>query len=164
MHLVGLLKEVPCFALGSVRSTCAFAVRHAQPLRQLAALSPSSLQVLHCRELGINAIVVMEQYSELEMLLNEARRLGVRPAIGIRAKLTTRHNGHWGSTSGGGGWRMPLCAALGTRMLGGTGVAYFESLRKNGLGLWRGGRCALGDAAVQKGVQGRMGLIEVEGG
>lgn len=29
-----------------------------------------------------------------------ARRLGVRPGIGIRAKLTTRHGGHWGSTSG----------------------------------------------------------------
>ena len=57
-------------------------------------------QVLHCRELGMNAMVVMEQYSELDMLLEAARRLGVRPSIGIRAKLTTRHNGHWGSTSG----------------------------------------------------------------
>ncbi|KAI3425248.1 hypothetical protein D9Q98_009016 [Chlorella vulgaris] len=56
--------------------------------------------VLHCRELGMNAMVVMEQYSELELLLRVCRRLGVRPAIGIRAKLTTRHNGHWGSTSG----------------------------------------------------------------
>lgn len=26
-------------------------------------------QVLHCRELGINAMVVMEQYSELDTLL-----------------------------------------------------------------------------------------------
>ena len=56
--------------------------------------------MLHCRELGINAMVVMEQYSELDMLLGVSKRLGVRPAIGIRAKLTTRHNGHWGSTSG----------------------------------------------------------------
>ncbi|KAL4430340.1 hypothetical protein ABPG77_002146 [Micractinium sp. CCAP 211/92] len=56
--------------------------------------------VLHCRELGMNAMVVMEQYSELDLLLAAAARLGVRPAIGIRAKLTTRHNGHWGSTSG----------------------------------------------------------------
>lgn len=46
----------------------------------------------------MNAMVVMEQYSELELLLSAARRLGVRPSIGIRAKLTTRHNGHWGST------------------------------------------------------------------
>lgn len=48
----------------------------------------------------MNAMVVMEQYSELDLLLDAARRLGVRPSIGIRAKLTTRHNGHWGSTSG----------------------------------------------------------------
>lgn len=63
-----------------------------------------AVQVLHCRELGINAMVVMEQYSELDTLLNVSKRLGVRPAIGIRAKLTTRHSGHWGSTSGGCSW------------------------------------------------------------
>lgn len=57
-------------------------------------------QVLHCRELGINALVVMEQYAELDTLLAVARRLGVRPGIGVRAKLTTQHRGHWGSTSG----------------------------------------------------------------
>lgn len=48
----------------------------------------------------MNAMVVMEQYSELDLLLRTAARLGVRPSIGIRAKLATRHNGHWGSTSG----------------------------------------------------------------
>ena len=36
--------------------------------------------------------------SELDLLLGVAARLGVRPSIGIRAKLTTRHNGHWGGT------------------------------------------------------------------
>ncbi|KIZ00017.1 arginine decarboxylase [Monoraphidium neglectum] len=56
--------------------------------------------VLHCRELGINALVVMEQYAELGMLLDASARLGVKPGIGIRAKLTTQHRGHWGSTSG----------------------------------------------------------------
>lgn len=56
--------------------------------------------MLNARELGINAMVVMEQYSELDMLLEVSKRLGVRPAIGIRAKLTTQHRGHWGSTSG----------------------------------------------------------------
>ncbi|GBF89380.1 arginine decarboxylase [Raphidocelis subcapitata] len=56
--------------------------------------------VLHCRELGINAFVVLEQYGELATLLAVSERLGVRPAIGLRAKLTTQHKGHWGSTSG----------------------------------------------------------------
>jgi arginine decarboxylase len=31
-----------------------------------------------------------------------SKRLGVRPALGIRAKLTTQHKGHWGGTSGAG--------------------------------------------------------------
>ena len=70
----------------------------------------------------MNAMVVMEQYSELGMLLGVARRLGVQPSLGIRAKLTTRHNGHWGSTSGDkakvrGVWGQ---GAVGW---GGTGVA-----------------------------------------
>lgn len=56
--------------------------------------------VLHCRELGINAIVVMEQFAELDMVLETGQRLGVRPVLGVRAKLSTQHSGHWGSTSG----------------------------------------------------------------
>lgn len=73
---------------------------HLHSISPLRPPPPPLPQVLHCRELGMNAMVVMEQYSELELLLGAARRLGVRPSIGIRAKLTTRHNGHWGSTSG----------------------------------------------------------------
>lgn len=56
--------------------------------------------VLRARQLSINAIVVLEQYSELAILLGVASRLRVRPVVGIRAKLNTRHGGHWGSTSG----------------------------------------------------------------
>lgn len=34
------------------------------------------------------------------MLLCVCRAMGVRPVVGVRAKLSTRHEGHWGSTSG----------------------------------------------------------------
>lgn len=34
------------------------------------------------------------------MLLDEAAKAGVQPVIGMRAKLATRHGGHWGTTSG----------------------------------------------------------------
>ena len=34
------------------------------------------------------------------MLLGAAAKLGVLPVVGVRAKLATRHGGHWGSTSG----------------------------------------------------------------
>lgn len=29
-----------------------------------------------------------------------SKRFGIRPIIGVRAKLSTKHNGHWGTTSG----------------------------------------------------------------
>ena len=50
-------------------------------------------QVLHARQLGINCIVVLEQYAELGVLLATAHKMGVRPAIGVRAKLSTHHTG-----------------------------------------------------------------------
>jgi arginine decarboxylase-like protein len=59
-----------------------------------------SSQVLRCRQLGINAILVLEQAQELPILLEVSRRTGVRPVLGIRARLATRHQGHWGPTSG----------------------------------------------------------------
>lgn len=37
---------------------------------------------------------------ELEEVIACSRRLGIRPIIGVRAKLNTKHNGHWGDTSG----------------------------------------------------------------
>jgi arginine decarboxylase-like protein len=49
--------------------------------------------VLHARLLGINCIVILEQYAELGTLLEAAARLGVQPAIGIRARLSTHHLG-----------------------------------------------------------------------
>ena len=37
---------------------------------------------------------------DLGLLLRVAHKMGVRPKVGVRAKLSTRHEGHWGSTSG----------------------------------------------------------------
>ncbi len=50
-------------------------------------------QVLHGRQLGIDCIVILEQYAELATLLEAAARLGVQPAIGVRARLSTHHGG-----------------------------------------------------------------------
>lgn len=65
--------------------------RRPQPTRQPPSPVPSGPA---CKPLHPPAC------SELDLLLSAARRLGVRPSIGIRAKLSTRHAGHWGSTSG----------------------------------------------------------------
>lgn len=40
------------------------------------------------------------QVDELPLLLAVSRKLDVRPVIGVRAKLSTKHDGHWGGTSG----------------------------------------------------------------
>lgn len=40
------------------------------------------------------------QIEELEEVVACSQRLGIRPIIGVRAKLSTKHNGHWGETSG----------------------------------------------------------------
>ncbi|EFJ32037.1 hypothetical protein SELMODRAFT_144682 [Selaginella moellendorffii] len=56
--------------------------------------------VLLARQLGVNAIIVLEQMEELEMVIQACRILGVRPMVGVRAKLSTKHTGHWGGSSG----------------------------------------------------------------
>jgi arginine decarboxylase len=52
------------------------------------------------QKLGRHPIVVIDRYRELEMLLQISRRLGIRPHIGVRAKLTTRGAGKWMESTG----------------------------------------------------------------
>ena len=52
------------------------------------------------QKLGRYPIVVIDRYRELELVLDVARRLGVRPHIGVRAKLTTRGAGKWMESTG----------------------------------------------------------------
>jgi arginine decarboxylase len=52
------------------------------------------------QKLGRHPIVVIDRYNELERLLQVAGRLGVRPHIGVRAKLTTRGAGKWMESTG----------------------------------------------------------------
>ncbi|XP_031474843.1 arginine decarboxylase [Nymphaea colorata] len=55
---------------------------------------------LMARRLGLNTVIVLEQEEELDLVIEVSRRIGVRPVIGLRAKLRTKHSGHFGSTSG----------------------------------------------------------------
>ncbi|KAJ4775219.1 Arginine decarboxylase [Rhynchospora pubera] len=52
------------------------------------------------RTIGINTVIVLEQEEELDTVIETSRRVGVKPVIGLRAKLRTKHSGHFGSTSG----------------------------------------------------------------
>ncbi len=55
---------------------------------------------LYARKIGINCIFVVEMPGELELILSRAEALNVNPALGVRAKLSTRAGGQW-SQSGG---------------------------------------------------------------
>ncbi|KAE9447253.1 hypothetical protein C3L33_20771, partial [Rhododendron williamsianum] len=52
------------------------------------------------RKLSLKTVIVLEQEEELDLVIDMSRKLAVRPVIGLRAKLRTKHSGHFGSTSG----------------------------------------------------------------
>jgi arginine decarboxylase len=51
-------------------------------------------------KLGRTIIMVVEKPSELELIQRISERVGVRPRIGIRAKLSTRGSGRWEQSGG----------------------------------------------------------------
>ena len=54
------------------------------------------------RRLGRQPVVVIEQADEVERIIAASNELGAAPFIGIRAKLSTRSTGRWGSSVGEG--------------------------------------------------------------
>ncbi|KAJ4870325.1 Arginine decarboxylase 2 [Raphanus sativus] len=52
------------------------------------------------RKLALNTVIVLEQEEELDLVIGLSQKMNVRPVIGLRAKLRTKHSGHFGSTSG----------------------------------------------------------------
>ncbi len=52
------------------------------------------------RKLGKKVFIVVEQVSEIEPIITISQELNVQPLIGIRAKLLTRGEGKWASSTG----------------------------------------------------------------
>lgn len=50
--------------------------------------------------IGHKILIVIEQMEELELALKISRQLSLKPALGVRAKLSTRGVGRWGSSTG----------------------------------------------------------------
>lgn len=50
--------------------------------------------------LGFEVIIVLEQREELDLVLQVAKDLNLRPILGLRAKLSTKTTGQWADTSG----------------------------------------------------------------
>ena len=55
---------------------------------------------LQALKMGIQTIIVLEMSSELELVLERAKQMNIRPRLGIRAKLSTRGGGHWTESGG----------------------------------------------------------------
>ncbi len=55
---------------------------------------------LRARKLGYRCVFVIETPAELPIILERSRALGIKPIIGMRAKLATTVGGHWNKTSG----------------------------------------------------------------
>ena len=52
------------------------------------------------RRLGHQPVVVIEQADEIQRIIDASKALGASPFIGIRAKLSSRSTGRWGSSVG----------------------------------------------------------------
>ena len=55
---------------------------------------------LQSLRLGFNCIIVVETPTELPIILEASKRLGVRPKLGVRVKLAAKVEGHWNESSG----------------------------------------------------------------
>ncbi len=55
---------------------------------------------LMASKLGRTVLIVVEKFSELGLIAETARKIGVRPRIGIRVKLSTRGSGRWEASGG----------------------------------------------------------------
>ncbi len=56
--------------------------------------------VMLAKKIGRQIIPVVEKYTELDLVIEHAQRIGVRPSIGLRLKLASRGSGRWKSSGG----------------------------------------------------------------
>ena len=55
---------------------------------------------LHARRMGFNCFFVIEMPGELALIIERSKALGIKPLIGIRAKLASKAGGHWTESGG----------------------------------------------------------------
>ena len=52
------------------------------------------------QKLGQTPIIVLEQIEEVDLAIAASRQLGIKPILGVRAKLSTQGMGRWGTSTG----------------------------------------------------------------
>jgi len=55
---------------------------------------------LLAQRLGRTPIIVVDRFREIDLIIKTSRELGIRPHIGVRARLTTRGAGKWVDSTG----------------------------------------------------------------
>ena len=55
---------------------------------------------LYARKLGLQCFFVLEMPSELDLILERAEKLNIKPLIGLRVKLSTKGSGQWNESGG----------------------------------------------------------------
>ncbi len=55
---------------------------------------------LHALKMGLQTILVLEMPDELDLIINRAAQMGIRPRLGVRLKLSSRAGGHWDGSGG----------------------------------------------------------------
>ena len=55
---------------------------------------------LLAQQLDICAIIIIEKLHEIDLVLQAAKKLDIKPIIGVRARLNVRGSGHWGESTG----------------------------------------------------------------
>ncbi len=51
-------------------------------------------------KLGLRPVIVIEKYSEVDLIINASQRLGIKPRIGVRTKLSGIGSGRWKDSAG----------------------------------------------------------------
>jgi arginine decarboxylase len=52
------------------------------------------------QRLGQTSVIVLEQVEEVQLAIAASKALGIKPVLGVRAKLTTKGVGRWGGSTG----------------------------------------------------------------
>ena len=52
------------------------------------------------QQLGQTVIIVLEQIEEVQLVIETSQRLGIKPIVGVRAKLSAKGMGRWGDSAG----------------------------------------------------------------
>lgn len=55
---------------------------------------------LHAQKMGLKIMLVLEMPTELNLILERSRKIGVLPNLGIRVRLSTKGSGHWQESAG----------------------------------------------------------------